>query len=134
MSYTKRPDMSAEPGEIVCQLDESGHLVAVRCDVVARDGWIEFKAKGRVINECGAPEIDGLGKPIEREFTFPVQSGVAAAKGPENIARQCLRCILGESLDEWPSWPDFFLDAHSIRRAIDAANMATGTVDAGAVL
>ena len=132
MTYTKRTDVPAEPGETVMALD-TGLLVAVSCRCkLLLDNRMCFHALARAIDEDGVPLLDAGGNPIVREFKHSAPVGVDS----ETMARDCMLAVLGEKTPEDLNplgMRDAVLARYNIRLAVEAAP-AVGQVDAGAVL
>lgn len=115
MTYTKRDDIPAHPGETVVELD-TGDLVAVSCVRELRGDRLAFQVRARHI-----------GGTALREFVHTATPDC----DPDDTARQCLLVALGE--------PNTLLlspaveASYSIRVAIAHAQNV-GPVDAGAML
>lgn len=128
MSYTKRNDITAGEGETVVELD-TGALVAVSCTAERSATGVAFLAKARAINEDGTPVLDATGSAVATQLAW----SVAADRLDGNEARDCMRAVLGETVERSPAWSERMLASASIRVALTAAPLV-GVVDAEAVL
>lgn len=83
MSYTKRIDLEAGPGETVVELD-SGDLIAISCQ--------RSLLHGRLMIQINARSID---HPVKVEFyhTAPLDCDA------DHVAKQCILAVLGEPND-----------------------------------
>lgn len=128
MTYTKRDDLTARPGETVVELD-TGELVSVKCDVERSAAGCYVVATARAIDAEGEPVVDAAGTPIETTMAhnFPIDLL------DEHSIRDCLLTVLGEPTTVERQWGERRLTRASIRVALAAAPYV-GQVDAGAVL
>lgn len=116
MTYTKREDITAGPGETVVELD-TGELVAVSCNREAAGARVRFHARARVLQTALATEFR--------------HGALTAGLDVDSVSLQCLRAVLGEPVTL--PLAERVLAEVSIRSRIAADAMA-GQVDAGAVL
>lgn len=130
MTYTKRSDIPAQPGEQVVELD-TGALVATSCTIARIDTGMSFRAVARAVDAEGQPILDTQGRAVRTELTHTAPASIVDTEGADNIARDCLLAVLGEPVTR--PWADVLLASVSIRVSLSAALIA-GTVDAGAVL
>lgn len=128
MTYTKREDLTARPGETVVELDDSGALVAVSCAIERSDTGVALHALARAINEDGTPVLDALLRPVETEYAHNVPVSLMDA----DMVRDCMRAVLGEPVER-PTWSARGLAKASIRVSLEAAPLM-GQFDAGSVL
>lgn len=126
MSYIKRDNVPARPGETVVELDTGG-LVAVSCDRKLVGDRIVFHVHARAIDTAGEQLVGADGRPVLREFKHSAPADAEAG----DTARQCLLAALGEPCEL--SLSSAVLASYSIRVALGAAT-AVGQVDVGAVL
>jgi hypothetical protein len=132
MSYTKRTDIAAGPGETVVQLD-TGDLVAVSCTRKRVPAGVAYHAKARAIDENGQPITTADGRPVVTELKHSVTAARVDELGDEAITRECLLAVLGEPVTGLFAWADILLSDASIRISLQAAQVS-GHADVTAVL
>lgn len=132
MSYQKRTDIPAGPGETVVELD-TGALVAASCSRKRVAAGVAYHAMARAIDADGQPITLPDGRPVATELKHSVSASRMEELGDDAIARECLLAVLGEPVTGLFAWPDVVLSSVSLRISLQAATVA-GPVDAGAVL
>lgn len=132
MSYTKRTDIAAGPGETVVELD-TGALVAASCTRKRVAAGVVYHAIARAIDASGDPVTLPDGRPVVTELKHSVSAARMEELGDDAIARECLLAVLGEPVTGLFAWPDVLLTGVSIRISLQASAVA-GPADAGALL
>jgi hypothetical protein len=127
MSYTKRTDIPVAAGEAAVELD-TGELVAVACTREVRGTSLYFLATARAIDASGNAVTGADDQPVTTQLAM-THTDIASA---DDMARDCLLAVLGESTTLIQPTPP--VQAASIRRALQLAQITTGTVDAGDML
>lgn len=132
MSYTKRTDLTAGPGETVVELD-TGALVAASCTRKRVAAGVAYHAKAHAIDADGHQVTLPDGRPVVTELKHSVSAARMEELGDDAIARECLLAVLGEPVTGLFAWPDVVLTGVSLRISLQAATVA-GPADAGALL